>query len=530
MDFHLAALGAIMSAAVTGCHVQGETHTTSPANAADLLQHLAEHSRLDDDAYLASAARLAFFTYALVEYGKGRTCGLPPATIEKIRDDSAQLSDLVSNVEFHAVNFRGGDGFCESASDEQVAVACRSLERNCLAIQGVVFCDIQYLHRLRWIARSTYQLAMFSYAAGWDTLSILPSELLVDIAQYEAAYYRPEGNPEATQQLLLFLMFGDGNQHYEQEYYSLLLEQIEYSTLGVLVAHEFTHAHSYLCGPGDPSAEAYEAMERYRALTCTPATDLTEAEADVRAYEYIVRNMEIVERERERLERDAEASNRQMSPKKTSCPRSHPPDIDTNLVPAKSFDICAAAERMRKSAAAIILAAVLETYRYEFISQIADSTNVPNVFLSEEGAIREMIDSVDSKQRAMLDSAQVHDSGILSAPYYATLGYMSRSDQMRINSGGFHMDASYRMLLAVRAISTHRLEGNHVNTFWAGPAQAWGFAIGRMSYIAERQCGAAPDAATASVREEVAWAVRGWLPPLTLFDALTRNRRFSFTE
>lgn len=221
---------------------------------------------LGADPELGSARAMAALTKHYVGIVELKECGLA-----EVRDTPARAAPGALNT--FAVRLRGEDP-CGSMPERNM---CQAIRNNCLTIGTSIFCDYDYLLRLRNLARATY----FYAHQGVDRDALfLPSspELLADFGRSQMALQvqAPGEEPELS-----------GSERGAAAYArnsSIMLEMMEFIIMGQVVGHELGHALQNACaagtmpsGPSDPAASA----SAYYDLTCDERLNKRELEADL---------------------------------------------------------------------------------------------------------------------------------------------------------------------------------------------------------------------------------------------------------
>jgi hypothetical protein len=229
------------------------------------------HQIVGSDGSLGSARAIAALAR---QYLAGGLTDLGKCRVGEVRDTPAQASGQYVNT--FAVQLRGDD----PCGTGPAANLCRGVRNTCLTIGTSIFCDYDYLVRLRNLARSTYFYAHMG--AGENMSLFLPSspDLLADfgrsqMALSQAGAERSEPTLSASER---------GASAYAQKVSSMMGETMEFLVMGHVIGHEVAHVMRNACGDLTPRARVVGAgsdSESYYQATCDEGLSRDELEADL---------------------------------------------------------------------------------------------------------------------------------------------------------------------------------------------------------------------------------------------------------
>lgn len=236
------------------------------------------------DEELGSARAIAVLSR---QYLAGGVTDLGKCSPGEVRDTPPRAA--AGSVNTYAVKLRG-DRPCGSGPE---ANTCNALRNNCLTLGTTVFCDYDYLQRLRNLARSTYFYAHMG--ASSDLSLVLPSspDLLKDFGTTQLALHQPG----AGEQTAMTLSASErGAAQYASKEQSLMLEVMEFLVNGHVIGHEIGHVLGNACGslaPRPEVADLASTAEAYYSLTCDEKLNRQELDADLLGIQNAARFMEV---------------------------------------------------------------------------------------------------------------------------------------------------------------------------------------------------------------------------------------------
>lgn len=181
-----------------------------------------------------------------------------------------------------AIKLRGKN-HCAGISDR---AACAALRNNCLTIGTSIFCDYDYLVRLRNLARSAYFYAQMGIKDNVIPLMLFHTDLLMDFGKSQLELQQiseseePKNSPSER-----------AAYRYARENHSMMLEMMEYIAVGFVIAHELAHVEQ------NTNVETIipdldRKTQDYYNLTCHTSIQKKELKADLRGIEMAAELME----------------------------------------------------------------------------------------------------------------------------------------------------------------------------------------------------------------------------------------------
>lgn len=208
------------------------------------------------------------------QYLAGGLTDLGTCRLGEVRDTPARASAQFVNT--FAVQLRG-ENPCGSGP---AANLCRAVRNTCVTIGTSIFCDYDYLLRLRNLARSTY---FYAHAgAGQDMSLFLPSspDLLADFGKSQMAL----GQAGAERSEPALSGSERGAAAYAQQKSSMMGETMEFLVMGHVIGHEVAHVMHNACGERAPrpvvGGMASDGRTYYQT-TCDEALSQDELNADL---------------------------------------------------------------------------------------------------------------------------------------------------------------------------------------------------------------------------------------------------------
>jgi hypothetical protein len=208
------------------------------------------------------------------QYLEGGLMDLGRCRLGDVRDTPARATAQYVNT--FAVQLRG-DNPCGTGP---AANLCRAVRNTCVTIGTTIFCDYDYLLRLRNLARSTY---FYAHAGAKQNMTLfLPSspDLLADFGTSQMALGRA-GAERAEPPL-------SGSERgaaaYAQRESSMMGETMEFLVLGHVIGHEVAHVVRNACGDQSPRPGAGGAASdsrSYYQTTCDEGLSQEELSADL---------------------------------------------------------------------------------------------------------------------------------------------------------------------------------------------------------------------------------------------------------
>lgn len=237
----------------------------------------AKNMIVPNDPKLGSARYIAI----IVEmYSESDIFSLERCGLKGFRDTPDYASPEYLNT--FAVKLRGKNPY-QDISDR---AACTALRNNCVTIGTSIFCDYDFLLRLRNLARAAYFYAQMAIKQNMSPLIIFDPELLTMFgnSQLELQQISVSDEPE-------YSPIERGVARYARENSSMMVEMMEFIALGHIIAHELAHIEQNK-NVEATIPELEQKAQEYYDLICHTSISKRELKADLRGIEMAAKFME----------------------------------------------------------------------------------------------------------------------------------------------------------------------------------------------------------------------------------------------